>query len=56
MNNATGIDVTTGNITLNAEKTTIKGNLNITDTQNGITVYETATYNGNSTLIPRINL
>lgn len=56
MNRATGINVTNGSITLNADKTTIKGNLNITDTQNGITVFETATYNGQSTLIPRINL
>lgn len=56
MNKATGIDVTKGSITLNADKTTIKGNLNITDTQNGFTVFETASYNGNNTLIPRINL
>ena len=32
MNKATGIDVTKGSITLNADKTTINGNLNITDT------------------------
>ena len=56
MNKATGINVSNGSITLNADKTTVKGNLNITDTQNGITVYETATYNNQSTLIPRINL
>lgn len=53
LNKSTGIDIKSGSITLNADKTTIKGNLNITDTQNGLTVYETAVDN---TLIPRINL
>ena len=56
MNKSTGINVTNGSITLNADKTTIKGNLNITDTNNGLTVYETASYKGKDTLIPRINL
>lgn len=40
LNNKTGIDVSTGQITLNADNTTIVGNLNITDTENGITVFD----------------
>ena len=40
LNNKTGIDVANGQITLNANNTTIIGNLNITDTQNGITVFD----------------
>lgn len=49
MKQKTGIDVTNGKITLNANNTTIVGNLNITDTDNGLTVYDS---NG----VPRINL
>lgn len=49
LNEKTGIDVTNGKITLNADNTTILGNLNITDTDNGLTVYD----NDN---VPRINL
>lgn len=49
LNEKTGIDVTNGTITLNADNTTIVGNLNITDTDNGITVYD-------SDGVPRINL
>lgn len=56
LNKSTGIDIKSGSITLNADKTTIKGNLNITDTQNGLTVYETAVDNNKNILIPRINL
>lgn len=56
LNESTGINITDGSIVLNANKTTIKGNLNITDTQNGLTVYETTNYNGVKSLIPRINL
>lgn len=56
LNKSTGIDIKSGSITLNADKTIIKGNLNITDTKNGLTVYETAVYNNKNILIPRINL
>ncbi len=56
LNKSTGIDIKSGSITLNADKTTIKGNLNITDTKNGLTVYETAVDNNKNILIPRINL
>lgn len=49
LNEKTGIDVSNGKITLNAENTTIVGNLNITDTENGLTVYD-------SDGVPRINL
>ncbi len=56
LNKSTGIDISSGSITLNADKTTIKGNLNITDTANGLTVYETATNGKQNVLIPRINL
>ncbi len=56
LNKSTGIDIKSGSITLNADKTTIRGNLNITDTKNGLTVYETATDGKKNILIPRINL
>lgn len=36
----TGIDITSGEITLNADKTTINGNLRITDADQGIKVYD----------------
>jgi hypothetical protein len=36
----TGIDITNGRIDLNAEKTVVHGNLNLTDTENGMTVYD----------------
>ena len=49
LNEKTGIDVSKGKIILNADNTTIVGNLNITDTNNGITVYD-------SQNVPRINL
>lgn len=49
LNEKTGIDVSNGKITLNAENTTIVGNLNITDTENGLTVFD-------SDGVPRINL
>lgn len=48
-----GLKLNDDGIELDADKTTIKGNLNITDTQNGITVYETIKDN---VLVPRINL
>lgn len=40
LKNRTGIDVQAGNITLNADTTTIVGNLNLRQTTNGITVYD----------------
>lgn len=49
LNQSTGIDVANGAITLNANSTKIVGNLNITDTDNGLTVYD-------SDGIERINL
>lgn len=49
LNNKTGIDVKNGQITLDADNTTIVGNLNITDTDNGLTVYD-------NDGVPRINL
>lgn len=49
LKNKTGIDVSNGSITLNANTTTVVGNLNLTDTYNGLTVYD-------SDSIPRINL
>lgn len=49
LNEKTGIDVTNGKITLDADNTTIVGNLNITDTENGLTVYD-------NDGVPRINL
>lgn len=36
----TGIDIETGKITLNADDTTIRGNLNLNDTENGLTVFD----------------
>lgn len=48
-----GLRLNDDGIELDADKTTIKGNLNITDTKNGITVYETIKDN---VLVPRINL
>lgn len=45
----TGIDVSDGSITLNAATTTVVGNLNLTDTNNGLTVYD-------NDGIPRVNL
>lgn len=49
LNEKTGIDVRNGQITLDADNTTIIGNLNITDTDNGLTVYD-------SDGVARINL
>lgn len=49
LKNKTGIDISTGKIILNAENTTIKGNLNLTDSSHGLTIY-------NSDLNPVINL
>lgn len=49
LKNKTGIDVKNGQITLDADNTTIIGNLNITDTDNGLTVYD-------NDGVPRINL
>ena len=49
LKNKTGIDVSQGKITLNAANTTVVGNLNLTDTSNGLTVYDADS-------IPRINL
>ena len=40
LKNKTGINVSAGTITLDADNTTIVGNLNITDTNNGITVFD----------------
>lgn len=40
LNKSTGIDIKSGNITLNADNTTIKGNLNITDTNQGMILYD----------------
>lgn len=37
----TGINVTNGSITLNADKTTINGNLNIRNTDEGLVIYDT---------------
>lgn len=52
----TGIDITSGEIKLNAENTTIIGNLNITDTNNGVTLFETVNHFGEERKIPRVNL
>lgn len=41
LRNKTGIDVQAGQITLNANNTTINGNLNLTNADNGITIYDT---------------
>lgn len=40
LRNKTGIDVQAGQITLNAETTVINGNLNLNNTDNGITIYD----------------
>lgn len=40
LNKSTGIDIKSGSITLNADNTTIKGNLNITDTNQGMILYD----------------
>lgn len=40
LKNKTGIDVQQGSITLNAATTTINGNLNLNQTNNGITVFD----------------
>lgn len=40
LNEKTGIDVRNGQITLNADNTTINGNLNLNNTDNGITIYD----------------
>ena len=42
LKNKTGIDVTTGKIVLDADNVQIKGNFNLTDTPNGLTVYDAA--------------
>lgn len=42
LKNKTGIDVTTGKIVLNADNVQVKGNFNLTDTKNGLTVYDAA--------------
>ena len=39
MNKATGIDITNGSITLNADRTTINGNLSIRNSDEGLVVY-----------------
>lgn len=49
LNEKTGIDVRNGQITLNADNTTIVGNLNLTNTENGLTVYDEFS-------VPRINI
>lgn len=41
LRNRTGIDVQSGQITLNANNTIINGNLNLNNTDNGITIYDT---------------
>jgi len=40
MNKATGIDIANGSITLNADKTTINGNLNIRNADEGMVLYD----------------
>lgn len=40
LRNRTGIDIQSGQITLNADNTIINGNLNLNNTDNGITVYD----------------
>ena len=56
LKNKTGIDISTGQITLQADNTTIIGNLNITDSSNGITIYETTNYNDVERKVQRINI
>lgn len=41
LRNKTGIDIQSGQITLNAYNTIINGNLNLTNADNGITIYDT---------------
>lgn len=41
LRNKTGIDIQSGQITLNAYNTVINGNLNLTNADNGITIYDT---------------
>ena len=48
MNKATGIDITNGSIVLNADRTTINGNLNIRNSDEGLVVYND---NGNASVI-----
>ena len=40
MNQATGIDITTGTITLNADKTVFNGNINIRNSDEGVVVFD----------------
>lgn len=42
LKNKTGIDVTAGKIVLDADNVQVKGNFNLTDTSNGLTVYDAA--------------
>lgn len=42
LKNKTGIDVTTGKIVLDADNVQVKGNFNLTDTPNGLTIYDSA--------------
>lgn len=42
LKNKTGIDVTTGKIVLDADNVQVKGNFNLTDTPNGLTIYDAA--------------
>ena len=42
LKNKTGIDVTTGKIVLDADNVQVKGNFTLTDTSNGLTVYDAA--------------
>ena len=42
LKNKTGIDVKTGKIVLDADNVQVKGNFNLTDTSNGLTVYDAA--------------
>lgn len=42
LKNKTGIDVTTGKIVLDADNVQVKGNFNLNDTSNGLTVYDAA--------------
>ena len=49
LKNKTGINVSAGTITLDADNTTIVGNLNLTDTNNGLTMYDNES-------VPRVNI
>lgn len=42
LKNKTGIDVTTGKIVLDADNVQVKGNFNLTDTSNGLTINDAA--------------